>query len=283
MTWSSLGPWWQSLAVLVAAVAAGWFVHRVVLRNLARLAASTDNDLDDRLVHFAKRFASLTIAFLAIAALLRVHGVEVTPLFASAGIAGIIIGLAAKEAITDVLAGVFLIADRPLRIGDRVKIEPIGGHWGGWGDVLDIGLRRTTVRTTDGVVVSYPNGSLAAAVITNFTYQRTPVRVRVRFQVDYCADPARVRTLAAQALEGVAGVLPGTVEVVLISMWDDTRGNLLPGLLFEGRYKVEDVRERTRIRSRALEALLLALRAEGVPLPASRVQLVELPPSAGEA
>lgn len=276
-TWSSLGPWWQSLVVVVVAVAALWFMHRVVFRQLARLAASTDNDLDDRLVHFARRFTGIVVAFITLAALLNVHGVEVTPLFAGAGIAGIIIGLAAKEAITDVLAGIFLIADRPLRIGDRVKIDPIGGHWGGWGDVIDIGLRRTTVRNTDGVVVSYPNGSLAAAVVTNFTFERRPVRVRVRFQTDYSADPTRVRTLASEALKGVPGVLPETVEVVLVSMWDDTRGNLLPGLLFEGRYKIDDVRERTRIRSRALEALLLALRTEGVPLPASRVHVVSEP------
>jgi len=282
MSWSSLGVWWQSLAVLGGAALAFWFIHRVLLRNLARLAKSTDNDLDDRLVQFAQRFAGITIAFLAVAALLRIHGVEVTPLFAGAGIIGIVIGLAAKETVTDVLAGVFLIADRPLRIGDRVKIDPIGGHWGGWGDVMDIGLRRTIVRNTDGVVVSYPNGALASAVVTNFTFQRQPVRVRVRFQVDYSADPARVRTLAAEALNQVPGVLLGTVEVMLISMWDDARGNLLPGLLFEGRYKIEEVRDRTRVRSSALEALLLALRKEGIPLPASRVQMVELPSTPSE-
>ena len=39
-------------------------------------------------------------------------------------------------------AGIFLIADRPVRIGDRVKSESIGTHWGGWGDVADVGLRR---------------------------------------------------------------------------------------------------------------------------------------------
>ncbi|MEZ4473688.1 MAG: mechanosensitive ion channel [bacterium] len=273
-TWDDIGVWGQSLAVVLGAALLMLLMQRVVLRGLARLASSTENDLDDRLVLFARRFSGLAIVFLAIAGLLKVHGVEITPLLAGAGIAGIAIGLAAKETITDILAGIFLIADRPLRIGDRVKIEPIGGHWGGWGDVLDIGLRRTIIRNTDGVIVSYPNGALAASVVTNFTFERSPVRVRLRFQVDYAADPAAVRALAAATLAGVPGVVPETVEVVLVSIWDDARGNLLPGLLFEGRYRIADVRQRTRIRSAALEALLLALRRAGVPLPASRVTLV---------
>ncbi|MCB9544367.1 MAG: mechanosensitive ion channel family protein [Myxococcales bacterium] len=272
--WADLGVWGQSTVIVLGAVLALVFVQRVLLRGLGRLASSTENDLDDRLVHFARRFAGIVITFLAIAGLLRVHGVEITPLLAGAGIAGIAIGLAAKETITDILAGIFLIADRPLRIGDRVKIEPIGGHWGGWGDVLDIGLRRTIIRNTDGVIVSYPNGALASSVVTNFTFERSPVRVRVRFQVDYGADPSQVRALAIATLAQVPGIVPDTVDVVLTSIWDDARGNLLAGLLFEGRYRIEDVRQRTRIRSAALEALLLALRREGVPLPASRVALV---------
>ena len=52
-------------------------------------------------------------------------------------------------------------------------LERIGQHWGSWGDVVDIGLRRTKIRNPDGVVVNYPNSVLATSVITNFSDQRT--------------------------------------------------------------------------------------------------------------
>ena len=204
---------------------------------------------------------------------LNIHGVEITPLLAGAGIFGVALGFAAKESIADILAGIFLVLDRPMRRGDRVKIEHIGREWGGWGDVVDIGFRRTTVRNTDGVVVNYPNAVLATSVITNFSFERDPIRVRVRFQVDYEADLDKVREIAMAAIEASEGVLPATAEIVTRAIWDDSRGHMVAGVLVEGRYRIQDVSERTRIRSRVLETLLKRLRDAEIPLPAPRLYL----------
>ncbi len=264
----------EQSAIVVGAMIAAFLVFRVVvLAGMERVARATDNDLDDRLVHFARRFGGFGILFLGIVGILKVHEVEVSPLLAGAGIAGAALAFAAKETIADVLAGVFLIADRPMRVGDRVKIEDIGRHWGAWGDVIDIGLRRTTIRNTDGVVVNYPNAVLAHSVITNFSHEPEPVRVRVRFAVDYDADLQRVREVAAGAATSSAGVRPDSVDVVIRSLWDDTRGNLLAGVLVEVRYRIDEVRQRTRIRSEVLAAIHAGLREAGIPLPASRLQL----------
>ena len=205
------------------------------------------------------------------------HGIAVTPLLASAGIAGIAIGMAAKETLADILSGVFLIADRPVRIGDRVKIESIGKHWGGWGDVVDLGLRRTQIRNTDGVIVNYPNSLLANSIITNFSFEDEPVRVRVRFQVNYSADLEQASEVARRAIEAVEQVLPETAEIVVRSLWDDERGHTLAGILLEGRYRIADVRHRTKIRSLVLKSIAQAFQREGIPLasPRIRVQQVE--------
>jgi small-conductance mechanosensitive channel len=203
--------------------------------------------------------------------------VSISPLLAGAGIAGIAVGFAAKETLADILAGFFLIVDRPMGVGDRVKIERIGRDWGGWGDVLDVGLRRTRIKNTDGVVVNYPNNVLANSVITNFSAERQPVRVRVRFQVGYEADLERAQQVAKGAIERSAGVIAGTVDLVVRSLWDDTRGHLLAGVLLEGRYRIEDVRDRTRIRSRVLVNILEDLREASIPLPAAAVQVIAAP------
>ena len=234
--WNSLDPWSQSGLAVAGAVLIHLVMKLVVLRGLDRLAASTDNDLDDRLVHFLKRFYLLVLLFLLFMVVLRIHGIRITPFLASAGIAGIAIGLAAKETLSDVLSGIFLITDRPVRIGDRVKIESPGRHWGGWGDVVDVGLRRTQVRNTDGVIVNYPNAVLANSVITNFSYEDEPVRVRVRFQVNFNADLDHACEVAKRAIEGTEQVLPDTTDIVVRSIWDDTHGHMLSGVLLEGRY-----------------------------------------------
>ncbi len=271
--WETFGPWLQTAAILVGAVFAYILIRRVVLGRMAKFAASTENDLDDRLVDFARSFFGLVLLFVAVLMTMRVHGVQITPLLAGAGIAGIAVGLAAKETLADILAGVFLIVDRPLRIGDRVKIERIGRHWGGWGDVVDVGLRRTLVKNTDGVVVNYPNSVLATSVITNFSHESDPVRVRVRFQVDYWADLELVKTVGEKAIARTENVIEGTPQIVVRSLWDDRQGHMLAGVLVEGRYRIRDVRDRTRIRSAVLMNVLEDLRAADVPLPAPRVRI----------
>ncbi|MHC4513124.1 MAG: mechanosensitive ion channel family protein [Planctomycetota bacterium] len=263
------------LVVLIGVLVAYYLFKFVVLGAMARLARHTDNDLDDRLVHFTRTFCGWVFIFVAVIAVLKVHEVEITPLLAGAGIAGIAIGLAAKETLADILSGVFLIADQPMRIGDRVKIERIGREWGGWGDVVDIGLRRTKVRNSDGVIVNYPNSILANSVITNFSFERQPVRVRVRFQVGYDADLEQVQAVAKKAISETTGVLPDTAEVMTRSLWDVTRGHLLSGVLMEGRYRIGDVRDRTRIRSRVLQRVLADMRTAGIPLAAQRVEMAE--------
>ena len=148
--WEGLATWQQSCVVLGLGLAAHIFVRGVLLRGLARIAKATENDLDDRLLHFLRRFYAIALVFVLVMILLKVNGVKITPMLASAGIVGIAVGLAAKETLADVLAGVFLIVDRPMRIGDRIKIDRIGTHWGAWGDVVDIRMRRTLIRNTDG-------------------------------------------------------------------------------------------------------------------------------------
>jgi small-conductance mechanosensitive channel len=251
------------------------FIRWVVLHRMERFANQTTNDLDDRLVDFIKQFLWLVALFVAALLALRINHIEITPLLAGAGIAGIAVGLAAKELLADVLSGVFLIADRPIRVGDRVKIESIGRHWGGWGDVVDIGLRRTRIRNSDGVVVNYPNSLLSNSVITNFSAEEKPVRVRIRFQVGYDADIDLTRKVALEAIYSVPAVLPDSATIVVRSLWDDAQGHLMAGVLVEGRYRIEDVRKRTVVRSEVLEKLLKALQQNSIPMASQPVQITQ--------
>ncbi|HJM63496.1 MAG: hypothetical protein CMN05_09115 [Roseibacillus sp.] len=274
--WRNVDSWEQTAIAVAAAFLLHIFVRVVLLRALNRIASSTENDLDDRLVYFVRRFYLLVLVFILFMVLLKIHGIKITPFLASAGIAGIAIGLAAKETLSDILSGIFLITDQPARIGDRVKIESPGRHWGGWGDVIDVGLRRTQIRNTDGVIVNYPNSVLANSVITNFSYQDEPVRVRVRFQVNYNADLEEASSVARRAIEATERVLPDSAEIVVRSLWDDNGGHMGSGILMEGRYHIEDVRNRTRIRSEVLKSINRDLAAAGIALASPRVRIEQV-------
>ncbi len=271
--WDQAGQLGQTALVVVLALAIYVFVRKIVLGRMERLAKETTNDLDDRLVHFMQQFLGLFSLFVVVLVVLRVNHIAISPLLAGAGIFGVALGFAAKETLADVLSGIFLIADRPVRVGDRVKIESIGRHWGSWGDVVDIGLRRTRIRNTDGVIVNYPNSLLSNSVISNFSFEPEPVRVRIRFQVGYDADIGLTRRVTLDAVYSIEGVIPGTGTVVVRSLWDDTQGHLLAGVLIEARYRIEDIRKRTTIRSVLLEKVLGVLQTNGIPLASQPIQI----------
>ncbi|MGB0775366.1 MAG: mechanosensitive ion channel family protein [Akkermansiaceae bacterium] len=271
-----LTAWQLTAVILLGTYMAHLIISRVFLRGLRRMAESTENDLDDRLVHFLQRFYLLVLLFVAFLVILKTHGVKITPFLASAGIAGIAIGMAAKETLADVLAGIFLIADRPVRVGDRVKIESIGRHWGSWGDIVDMGLRRTQIRNTDGVIVNYPNNLLANSVITNFSYEENSIRVRVRFQLNYNVDLDLACDVTKKAIQVTDRVLPDTAEVIVRSLWDEDGGHMLSGILLEGRYRIAEVKERSKIRSQVLKNITKACKAHDIALASPRVRVEAL-------
>jgi len=272
--WLGLPSLLQSIVAIFVVVILFYMIRFVLLRRLEMLAAKTDNDFDDRLIHFLKQFLWLAAVFAGLVWVLKINGIQVGPVLAGAGIFGIAIGLAAKETLADILAGIFLIADRPIRIGDRIIIDKIGKHWGGWGDVMDIGLRRTTIRNTDGVIVNYPNAVLAASTIKNFSIDPQPVRARIRFQTDYSADPVLVKAKTIEAIEKVEGIIDGTTSVVIRSIWDDDQGHMLSGVLYEARYKLVDVTTRTTLRSTVLESLIQEFRENDIPMASLPVKKV---------
>ena len=272
--WLSLPALAQSIIAVLITVLAFYLTRFVLLRRFELLAAETNNDFDDRLIHFLKQFLWLVALFTALVWVLKINGIQIGPVLAGAGIFGIAIGLAAKETLADILAGIFLIADRPIRIGDRIIIDKIGKHWGGWGDVIDIGLRRTTIRNTDGVIVNYPNAALASSTIKNFSMDSEPVRARIRFQTDFSADPELVMATTIKAVEKIDGIIDGTVTVVIRSIWDDDQGHLLSGVLYEARYRLVDVKTRTTLRSEVLRSLILEFRENDIPMASLPVKQV---------
>ena len=264
--WQSFGNLSQSALAVLTAFIVYWLFRAIILTRIEKAAAATSNDLDDRMVQFVKQFLWIVAILFTIAIVLKINSIKISPLLAGAGIFGVSIGFAAKETIADILAGIFLITDRPIRVNDRVKIEHIGRHWGGWGDVQEIGLRRTRIRYTDGVSVNYPNSLLANSVITNFSYSDSSVRVRIRLQVDYSADLELCRKLIIEAIESCGKAIPGTAQMVVRSLWDDRGGHQLAGVLLEGRYRIDDVRKRTAIRSTVLTEVLVLFQKHNIPL-----------------
>ena len=142
--------------ILIAALA--WLliqlngeVERYVRRRLPGLNAGAGIAL----VRLVRRFADIVVVFLALLATLRIFAIDPTPALAGLGVGGIAIALAAQKTLENVIAGMSLIVDQAVRVGDTLKMGDVVGT------VDHIGLRSTRIRTLDRTVVSVPNSQIA--------------------------------------------------------------------------------------------------------------------------
>ncbi len=117
-------------------------------------------------------------------------GVNLAPLLASAGVAGIAIGLAAQNIVKDMLNGVLILVEDEFNVGDRVRVAGLSGT------VEAMTLRKTTVRDDDGTVYIVPNSQITTVANLSVGYSVATVNV----SVDFSANPDQVIEL----LTGVA-------------------------------------------------------------------------------
>jgi len=159
------------------------------------LADKTDTDIDNIVFELLKKFAGAIIYTTAIIIALDMLGVNVMPFIAGAGVAGIAIGFAAKDTLSNLIAGVLLIVDRPFEVGDRIEVWAAPSGSSTWGDVIDIGLRATKIKTTDNIVIVIPNNEIMKRDIINYTIITSKIRVRINIGVAYDADIEKAKEL----------------------------------------------------------------------------------------
>ncbi len=164
------------------------------------IADRTDTNIDNILFELLDKFTDVIIFTTAIILALDTLGINVMPFVAGAGIAGVAIGFAAKDTLSNLIAGVTLLIDRPFEMGDRIEMWSTPPGTASWGDVIDIGLRATKIRTTDNIIVIIPNNEIMTRDIVNYTANSSDIRVRVNIGVAYNTDIPK----AKQTIIGVA-------------------------------------------------------------------------------
>lgn len=139
--------------------------------------------------------------------LLGAVGIEITPILTALGVGGLAVALALQDTLSNLFAGMHLLADKPIRVGDYVKIaDTVEGY------VVDVGWRSTRVRMLQNIVVVVPNKRVAESVITNYDLPEPRMSLLLRVGVSYASDPDHVeRVLVDEALRA-ADEVPGLLR-----------------------------------------------------------------------
>ncbi|CAN5732420.1 hypothetical protein BH20ACI4_BH20ACI4_07590 [soil metagenome] len=151
----------QNAAIAAVIILAFYILYRILKAVMSRVIERFA--LEKTIVSFLMMGLKYTIFVFAAITTLDQIGLNITSLIAGLGIAGLALGFAAKDTLSNIVAGIFIFWDRPFYIGDLVEIEDE------YGEVQEITLRTTRIITPDGIMVSIPNSNIAANKIKSYT------------------------------------------------------------------------------------------------------------------
>jgi small conductance mechanosensitive channel len=174
--------------LIVVSAALGLVVVHFLVRRILRVARSTKGLHEERrqqlvtLTHILRWVANVVIIVVALLMLLSAFNINITPLLAGAGVAGLAVSLGAQTLIQDLIGGFLILVENQYTVGDVIQVGDVSG------EVERFTLRATCLRDTNGRLHIVPNGEVR--VVSNLTKEWS--RALVDVGVAYEEDLARV-------------------------------------------------------------------------------------------
>lgn len=205
-----------TVAAAFAILIVGYIFARLFRRTIRKPSFGGERlHLDSTLRPVLASAAFYVIFAMALYGFLIKLGVPPESLLAVFGAAGLAIGLALKDTLSNVAAGVMMLTLRPLQVGEFVETP------NGAGTVAEIGLFITTLKTADGLFVYVPNSQIVNGRIQNFS-RHTERRVQVDVGVGYETDLDAAKAIILDTLRGLPDVqdIPIPPEVFVTTFGD---------------------------------------------------------------
>lgn len=249
--------------VLIALVVFGafvllWGVLRLVIHSVFRRT-----QLDETAAAFVKTILKYSVLAVGLLSALSAVGIDTSAVVTSLGIAGLTIGFAARDALSNLISGILIFVDRPFVIGDLVEIEDK------YGRVDQITLRSTRIVTSDGKMLAVPNTEIinkTVASYTNFPHLRLDIEVTV----GVTEDLGRVRELLLDIVRDHPDYLAAPPARVVVTALNDYN------VALELQAWIKNERLHVEKRSELRETVFGVLTEAGVDMPFETIQLAPL-------
>lgn len=174
-----------SVTLVLARLTAG-FLNLFIIKT-GRFSASLFSNI-----------AKAVILSLGLLIILQTIGIEITPVLTTLGIGGLAVGLALKDTLENLFAGLYLVISKQVKTGDYIKLE--GGYEG---YVTDITWRHTTIRELANNVIIVPNAKLSSAIFTNYHLPAKEITLTITVGVGYNSDLEKVEAVTVEVAREV--------------------------------------------------------------------------------
>ena len=204
------------LAILVLLVA--WIVARICKRLIVK-AVEKIPGLDNSIGQILGNIAKTLVWVVALLMILDLLGVNTASILTVLGAAGLAVGLAMKDSLSNISAGLMLLFLRPYKSGDFIDCGTVSGT------ITEVGLFTTTLKTPDGIFISAPNSAIFGHPIKNFS--RNPIRrADVNVGIAYGDSIPKALEVLNALLQSNEFVLKDPAPQVLVADLADSSVNL---------------------------------------------------------
>lgn len=236
-----------------------WLVWKVLNRSLQAIFSRAHLDVTIR--GFILELVKYGLMMLGCISALGELGINTISLLTSLGVLGLTLGFAAKDTLSNLIAGLFIFWDRPFRNGDLVEID---GHYG---QVQQITLRSTRIVTPDGKMLAFPNTSIVSDMVVSYT-NFPHLRLDIPITIGVGEDIGRVRTLILEAVRHDPNYLAEPAPEVVVTALNDYN------LALQAQVWIADERRHISLRHALREKLFVILRAAGIEMPFETLQVL---------
>ncbi len=240
--------------------AAAHFVDRMLLNYIPKVVHKVEVRMDETMQLMIRRLVSASIYLIGLMlVILQVPQLQslATAVLAGAGIAGLAIGYAAKDSLSNFTSGIFIAIFQPFRVGDLVDFR------NNYGQVEDLTLRHTIILTPDNRRIIVPNSVMSIEPIINWSIRQQEVMWAVDFDMEKAKDIDRVREIILEKARSHPMVLKDRPMSVLLINSKYPELTLRLEVTIPGRNVAEVIGSEIR------EAVIKELEVQGI-LPASK-------------
>jgi len=159
------------------------------------------------------RYIILAIGLIIV---LQTVGLDLSTLTILAGALGIGIGFGLQNITNNLVSGIIILFERPIKVGDRIEVSNIAG------DVIRISMRSTTILTNDNISIIVPNSEFISSTVINWSHIDRNIRLNFPVDVSYTENPQEVKKLLLEVAEENSGVLKNPKPDVLFDKFGES-------------------------------------------------------------
>ncbi|MBU0762913.1 MAG: mechanosensitive ion channel family protein [Candidatus Altiarchaeota archaeon] len=219
-----------------------WALVRVIdiflKEYMGSIAKKSNTKLDDQLLPVLRKGLKLTVILIGALVIFSNFGVDITALIAGLGIGGLALALAAKDTVENLFGAFAIFFDKPFSVGDRVVVDGVTG------DVMEVGLRSTRIRTLNNTQLYIPNSKVVMSNLENISRPNHSIAQTITLTLTYATSPKKIReaiVIVKKILSTTEGVSDKYEPTVIFNEFASSSLNILVKFWivdYRGRQKV---------------------------------------------